>query len=80
MGRRTNPHGGEPDEERDDVGQHVVGVADERERVGDVADDDLHEEERGRHRDHAEEAARLARVATHPRCNTKTRGMMTRRL
>jgi len=43
--RQTYPDGSETDQESDDIGQHVVGIADKCQRVGRVANDDFNEEE-----------------------------------
>lgn len=51
--------------ERHDVRQHVEGVSHQSNGVGDVADDDLHQEERGGHRQHGQQTTRLPRVPRH---------------
>lgn len=48
-----------------DVAEHVEAVRHEGHGVGDVAHDQLHQEEGGRHAEHSQQTTLLARVPTH---------------
>lgn len=57
--------GSQPHAQRDQVGQHVEGVGEQRDGVAQVARDQLGHEEDGGEHEHEEQPARPARVAAH---------------
>ena len=62
---RTYPNRREAYDERDDVWQHVVGISDQRQRAGYVADDNLDQEKRRCEADHRQQPTTLPTVSPH---------------
>ena len=52
----------EPDKQSKDVRQHVIGVSNQSQRVGDVTEDDFSEEEQERETQHRHHSTRLRLV------------------
>ena len=61
----THPDGGDADNQRDNVGQHVIRVADQCQRVRYVTKDKFDQEKRKRQRQHAQQPTSLRLVPRH---------------
>ena len=62
----TYPERGKSDEKSHDIGQHVIGVSDQSQRVGDVTEDDFTEKERESQTEHRHHSTCLGLVPTQP--------------
>ena len=63
--RATHPDRSKSNNEGHNIRQHVKGVCDEGNGVGDVANNDLHKEEGGRQPEHRQQTTCLGSQLTH---------------